>query len=159
MVVAREGQQNHLYITTSEGGVHKVDGVDSGDQISVQAGVTVPETIDVDSILVSREYGLGSLDRKMFSRGEVHLKSTGDRVSDANLRFKTTDPDQTSDFQLISTSLGGNLPVTEDASIRSRIRLRGYGCSVDIRPTQGRPFVRAVKVEGRLTDRSTTSTV
>jgi hypothetical protein len=139
--------------------VHKIEGFDGGDQISVQAGVSIPETIDVESRLLTREYALGNLDRKVFSRAEVHLKSNADRVSDANLRFQTTDPDNTSDFQLISQSIGGTLPVTEDASIRSRIRLRGYGCSADIRPTQGRPFVRAVKVEGRLTDRSTTSTV
>jgi hypothetical protein len=159
MVVGREGERNHLYVTTGEGGVHKIEGFDGGDQISVQAGVSIPETIDVESRLLTREYALGNLDRKVFSRAEVHLKSNADRVSDANLRFQTTDPDNTSDFQLISQSIGGTLPVTEDASIRSRIRLRGYGCSADIRPTQGRPFVRAVKVEGRLTDRSTTSTV
>ena len=30
MIVAREGTKNSLYITTSEGGVHQVDGFDGG---------------------------------------------------------------------------------------------------------------------------------
>jgi hypothetical protein len=158
MLVAREGESNSLYITTSEGGVHKVDGFDGGDQISVTAGVSVPETIPVDSRLVTREYDCDSIDRKVFSRSELHLKSQPDSISDADIIYETTDPDRSQSAQSVSSLLNTTLPQGEDASIRSRIRLRGYGCSVSITPTLGRPYVRAVKVEGRVTDRSTTST-
>lgn len=158
MLVAREGESNSLYITTSEGGVHKVDGFDGGDQISVTAGVSVPETIPVDSRLVTREYDCDSIDRKVFSRSELHLKSQPDSISDADIVYETTDPDRSQSAQSVSSLLNTTLPQGEDASIRSRIRLRGYGCSVSITPTLGRPYVRAVKVEGRVTDRSTTST-
>lgn len=158
MLIGREGEENRLYITTSEGGVHKVDGFDGGDQVSVTAGVSVSETIPVESRVITREYDCDTLDRKVFSRSEVHLKSQPDSTSDANIVYETTDPDRSQSAQAVSTLLSTTLAQGEDASIRSRIRLRGYGCSVNITPTQGRPYVRAVKVEGRITDRSTTST-
>ena len=158
MLIGREGEENRLYITTSEGGVHKVDGFDGGDQVSVQAGVSVPETIGIASRLVTREYDCDNLDRKVFSRSELHLKSQPDSISDADIVYQTTDPDRSQSTQTVSSLLSTSLAQGEDASIRSRIRLRGYGCSVNITPTQGRPYVRAVKVEGRVTDRSTTST-
>lgn len=158
MLIGREGEENRLYITTSEGGVHKVDGFDGGDQVSVTAGVSVSETIPVESRVITREYDCDTLDRKVFSRSEVHLKSQPDSTSDADIVYETTDPDRSQSAQAVSTLLSTTLAQGEDASIRSRIRLRGYGCSVNITPTQGRPYVRAVKVEGRITDRSTTST-
>jgi len=157
MLVGREGERNSLYITTSEGGVHKIDGFDAGDQISVTAGVNVSETIPVDGKLVTREYDLNTMDRKVFSQSEIHIKSQPDTLSDADIVYSTTDPDRTQSAQTVSGLLGSQLSQGEDASIRSRIRLRGYGCSVNITPTAGRPFIRAVKVDGRITDRSTTS--
>lgn len=158
MIVAREGTKNSLYITTSEGGVHQVDGFDGGDQISVQAGVSIPETLDVQSILKTREYDGDTLDRKFFARSEVHVKSDTDSVSDASISFTSSDPDQTSAATTISGVFGANLAQGEDASIRTSVRLRGYGCSATITPTAGRPLVRAVKLDARITDRSRTST-
>jgi hypothetical protein len=98
------------------------------------------------------------MDRKVFSRSEIHLKGQPNSTSDADIIYETTDPDRTQSAQSVSNLIGQILPQGEDASVRSRIRLRGYGCSVNITPTQGRPYIRGVKVEGRITDRSTTST-
>ena len=158
MIVAREGTKNSLYITTSEGGVHQIDGFDGGDQISVESGVSVPQTLDVQSILTTREYDGDTLDRKFFARSEVHVKSDTDSVSDASISFTSSDPDQTSAATTISGVFGANLAQGEDASIRTSVRLRGYGCSATITPTAGRPLVRAVKLDARITDRSRTST-
>ena len=158
MVVAREGEMNSLYITTSEGGVHKVDAFDGGDMVSVRAGINTPETIPIESKLTTRQYDCETMDRKVFSRSEIHLKSQPDTVSDADITYSTTDPDNDSGTIAVSSLLSSQIPQNEDASVRSRIRLRGYGCQAIIQPTAGRPYVRAVKVEGRVTDRSTTST-
>jgi len=158
ILVAREGEENRLYITTSEGGVHKVDGFDGGDQVSVTAGVSVAQTLAVESRLITRQYDCDTMDRKVFSRSELHIKSQPNSTSDADIIYETTDPDRTQTAQSVSNLIGQILPQGEDASVRSRIRLRGYGCSVNITPTQGRPYIRGVKVEGRITDRSTTST-
>ena len=158
MLIGREGEENRLYITTSEGGVHKVDELDQGDQVSVVAGVNQSSTLDIQSKLITREYDCDTFDRKVFSRSEIHLKSQPNSTSDADIVYETTDPDRTQSAQSASSLLGSVLAQGEDASIRSRVRLRGYGCSVNITPTQGRPYVRGVKIEGRITDRSTTST-
>ena len=87
MIVAQEGAKNKIYITTAEGGVHEIDGFDGGDQISVSAGVSVPETLDVNSKLVSREYDADTIDRKNFARAELHIKSADGLVSNADISF------------------------------------------------------------------------
>ncbi len=158
MLVAREGAENALYITTSEGGVHKVEGFDGGDQVSVQAG-TASQTKDVISKLTTREYDMEAIDRKVFARSEIHVKSEADSTSNASIDFNSSDPDASRTGTTIAGTFNGNLPAGEDASIRTSVRLRGYGCSATITPSQGRPFVRAVKIDARLADRSQTSTI
>jgi hypothetical protein len=157
MIVAKEGSKQNLYITTSEGGIHQIDGTDGGDQISVVAGVSIPKLIDIESKLVTREYDANIIDRKMFSSAELHFKSTTTNTSDADISFTTSDPDSTRSGISISSSLGSELSANEDASIRTPIRLRGFGCQATITPTTNRPFVRAVKVDARITDKSITS--
>ena len=160
MIVAQEGTKNKIYITTAEGGVHEIDGFDGGDQISVSAGVSIPETLDVNSKLVSREYDADTIDRKNFARAELHIKSADGLVSNADISFVTTDPDGSRGSTSIRELLTPNadLPAGEDASLRTRIRLRGFGCTTTVTPTEGRPIVRAIKLDARVTDRSTTST-
>ena len=158
MMVAREKSQNALYITTSEGGVHKVEGFDGDDQISVTAGSSATEVVTVNSILTTREYDAEAIDRKYFARGEIHLKSEADSTSDAGITFNTSDPDSTRSGATISGTFGGVLAADEDASLRTAIRLRGNGCSATVTPTQGRPLVRTIKVDARIADRSQTST-
>ena len=77
--------------------------------------------------------------------------------SNGDIQFITEDPDSVSTAISISTLLNGNLPPEEDASVRLRVRKRGFGVQTDFKPTQGRPYVRATKVDARLTDRSTTT--
>jgi len=160
MIVAQEGAKNKIYITTVEGGVHEIDGFDGGDQISVSAGVSIPETLDINSKLVSREYDADTIDRKNFARAELHIKSADGLVSNADISFTTTDPDGSRGSTSIRELLTPNadLPAGEDASLRTRIRLRGFGCTTTVTPTEGRPIVRAIKLDARVTDRSTTST-
>ena len=157
LIVAREGSQNALYLTTEEGGIHKVDGADGGDVVSMSAGQAVPETIDVVSQCTTRQYDADTADRKMFSRSELHIKSSDQGLSDGDISFITEDPDSTSSATSISTLLGSTLPANEDSSIRLGVRKRGFGIQTDFKPTAGRPFLRAVKIDARVTDRSTTS--
>jgi hypothetical protein len=157
LIVAREGSQNALYLTTEEGGIHKVDGADGGDVVSMSAGQAVPETIAVVSQCTTRQYDADTADRKMFARSELHIKSSDQGVSDGDISFITEDPDSTSSATSISTLLGSTLPADEDSSIRLGVRKRGFGIQTDFKPTAGRPFLRAVKIDARVTDRSTTS--
>ena len=157
LIVGKEGSQNALYLTTEEGGIHKVDGADGGDVVSMAAGQAVPETIAVVSQCTTRQYDADTADRKMFARSELHIKSSDDGLSDGDISFITEDPDSTSTATSISTLLGSTLPANEDSSIRLGVRKRGFGIQTDFKPTAGRPFLRAVKIDARVTDRSTTS--
>jgi len=157
LIVGKEGSQNALYLTTEEGGIHKVDGADGGDVVSMSAGQAVPETIAVVSQCTTRQYDADTADRKMFSRSELHIKSSDQGLSDGDISFITEDPDSTTSATSISTLLGSTLPANEDSSIRLGVRKRGFGIQTDFKPTVGRPFLRAVKIDARVTDRSTTS--
>ena len=157
LLVGREGAQNALYLTTEEGGVHKVDAVESGDIVSVTAGQAEPETVTIISQLTSRQYDANQIDRKTFARGELHLKSGSESQTDGNVSYITEDPDGTSTSTSVISLLGGALASSEDASIRLGIRKRGFGIQADFQPTQGRPFVRALSVDARISDRSRTS--
>jgi len=157
LIVAREGAQNALYITTEEGGVHKVDAVEGGDVVSVTPGQASSETIPVISQLTTRQFDADAMDRKVFSRSEIHVKSNSGSQTNANIQFITEDPDSTSDTVSFSSLLGNTLADSEEASLRTRINKRGFGVQADIQPSLGRPYIRAVKVDARITNRSTTS--
>ena len=157
LLVAKEGTKNALYLTTEEGGVHKVDGFEGGDVVSIQAGASSAQTIPVVSQITTRQYDADQLDRKMFSRGEIQIKSNLESPTDGDISFITEDPDAVSPTTVVSDLLGSTLAASEDSSIRLGIRKRGFGIQGDFKPTTGRPFVRAVKVDARIADRSTTS--
>ena len=159
LLVAREGSQNALYLTTVEGGVHKLDALEGGDEVSQKAG-EAPELFDpipVVSQLTTRQYDADSMDRKNFSRAELQIKSSEANPSNGNIQFITEDPDSVSESISLSSLLGDELATAEDASVRLRVRKRGFGVQTDFQPTEGRPYVRATKVDARITDRSTTS--
>lgn len=155
-IVGREGAQNELYLTTEEGGIHKVEANDGGDIVSL-VSASQDETIPVVSRLVTRQYDANSFDRKQFSRAELQVKGESTGVSDAEITFIAEDPDSSTTIGNISDLLGNTLPTSEEASVRTRVRKRGFGIQTQIKPISGRPFVRSVKVEARLHDRSTTS--
>jgi hypothetical protein len=157
LLVGREGAQNALYVSTEEGGVHKVDGFEGGDVVSLTAGQAVSQTIPVVSQITTRQYDADQLDRKMFSRAEFHIKSGEETITDGNISFITEDPDSTTSSTLVSSLIGSTLPANEDSSIRLGIRKRGFGIQADFQPTEGRPYLRAAKIDARITDRSTTS--
>ena len=157
LLVGREGAENALYLTTEEGGMHKVDGNEGGDVVSITAGQASSTTIPVVSQIRTRQYDADQMDRKMFARAELHLKSGNATVTDGSLSFITEDPDSTTSAVSVSTALGSSLAVDEDSSIRVGIRKRGFGVQADFTPTSGRPFVRALSVDARVTDRSRTS--
>jgi hypothetical protein len=157
LLVGREGAQNALYVSTEEGGIHKVDAVEGGDVVSLTAGQAENKTIKVVSQVTTRQYDADQLDRKMFSRAEFHIKSGEETITDGNISFITEDPDSTTSSTLVSSLIGSTLPANEDSSIRLGIRKRGFGIQADFQPTEGRPYLRAAKIDARITDRSTTS--
>jgi hypothetical protein len=159
LLVAREGSQNALYLTTEEGGVHKVDAIEGNDFVLEQVGQELSSEPGhkVISQLTTRQYDADSLDRKTFSRAELQLKSSDVNPSDGNIQFIAEDPDSVSETNTLSSLLGNELDTAEDTSVRLRVNKRGFGIQADFKPTNGRPYVRATRVDARLSDRSTTS--
>jgi hypothetical protein len=97
------------------------------------------------------------MDRKNFSRAEFQIKSSESNPSNGDIRFIAEDPDSTSEPVNLTTLLGNELGTAEDASVRLRVRKRGFGIQADFQPSNGRPYLRSAKVDARITDRSTTS--
>jgi hypothetical protein len=159
LLVAREGSQNALYLTTEEGGVHKVDALEGNDFVLEQVGQELSNEPGhrVISQLTTRQYDADSLDRKTFSRAELQLKSSDENPSDGNIQFIAEDPDSVSETNTLSSLLGNELDAAEDTSVRLRVNKRGFGIQADFQPTNGRPYVRATRVDARISDRSTTS--
>jgi hypothetical protein len=157
MVVGREEAQNFLYLISSLGSIHKVDGFDGNDQVSVVTGDNEAETIAVESILTTREYDADTIERKFYNRAELHLKSSPFEDTDAVISFDSSDPDNTRTGITVNGLLGSDLALDEDASIRASVRMEGFGCSATIKPSKGRPKVRAVKLDARIINRKTTS--
>ena len=157
MVIGREGSQNFLYLISSSGSIHKYEGYEGGDQITTTTDSALPQILDVSSELKTREYAFKTINRKHFSRAEVHMKSSPFSKSNGTIEFQTTDPDSVRTAVNVDTLLGAELDSNEDTSLRSSVRLRGYGCSATITPTKGRPFVRAVKLDSRIINRQTSS--
>ena len=153
---SRGDAKKHLRHVSNDDQLMEVEGFDGGDQVSVQAGIA-SQTKDVISKLTTREYDMEAIDRKVFARSEIHVKSEAYSTSNASIDFNSSDPDASRTGTTIAGTFNGNLPAGEDASIRTSVRLRGYGCSATITPSQGRPFIRAVKIDARLADRSQTS--
>jgi len=156
LIVAREGAQNALYVTTEEGGVHKIDGNEGGDVVSITAGQSSSSTIPVISQLTTRQYDADSMERKTYSRAELHVKSNSSQT-DGDIQFITEDPDSVSTSTAISSLLGNTLPDSEEASLRLRVNKKGFGIQADFQPSIGRPYLRATKIDARISNRSTTS--
>jgi hypothetical protein len=152
-VVAENSGFASLYTVSPNGSIHRLDGREDGnDNLSIFAGV--PATIyPISSSVTTRQYSYGTMDRKKFNSYEFHIESSASESSNATFSAEVENPDSTSALGTLSGLLGSNLAVAEDASVRGRIgNKRGYGIQMTVAPTNGRPKLRAVKVQAMLTD-------
>ena len=160
LLVAGSGSKRGVYVTNTDGGIHKLeteaDGIDR--VITAIGGST--GTDRVEGSATTRMFTLNSIDRKKWNNFELHLQSSADNVSDMNISGITenVDSEPALDLKAASFYLGSNIPADEDVSIRGRIgKPRSYGFQMILTNTLGRPSIRAVKVAGAETFRSTSS--
>jgi hypothetical protein len=162
-VRAGAGGLNKLFSINKDGGIHLIDEIDIApndyqDYIASTANVA-PAYYDISSYVSSRQYTFGTIDRKKFNSYELHLESVSNYQSDANISFEVENPDAVVDLGSIVDIRGSVVPSGEDVSLRARIgNKRGYGGQFTISPSQGRPKVRAIKVNGMLSGAATVST-
>jgi len=141
------GGVNKLYAINLNGGIHILeDREDDVDYVALAAGVPAYSRRPV-SYGTTRQYTLGTTERKKFSSFEVHVESTATNASNGTIAVETENTDSTTTLGTISGYLGSTLATSEDASLRGRIgNMRGYGIQLTLTPTQGRPLLRMAKV-------------
>lgn len=158
MIVGDTGGLSKLYIVGNNGSVHIIDARDDGfDRLSLYAGVSA-SPYAIPSYVTTRQYTMGTIDRKKFSSYEIHVESSASEASNADISFQTENLDASENLTSIYSLLdNNNLEVGEDASLRGRIgNKRGYGAQLTLTPTVGRPKLRAVALNAALTTLGTT---
>lgn len=153
LIVGGSSDVNQLYAISANGGIHTIDErVDDSDLLALYPGID-EAAYPIASMFTSRQYTGGTLDRKTFTGYELHLESSATNTSDATIAYEVENPDASGTLTTVSALLGGNLAVSEDASLRGRIgNKRGYGLQMTVTPTAGRPKVRALKINATATN-------
>jgi len=154
LIVGDTGGLSKLYVVGSLGAIHIIDGrEDNKDNLTLYAGVGA-QPYPISSYATTRQYTMGTLDRKKFSSYELHVESSTSQSSNASISVETENLDSTEALTTIYDLLGNaNLEVAEDASLRGRIgNKRGYGAQLTFTPTSGRPKLRAVTLNAAITN-------
>lgn len=150
MFVAGEEDNRGVYTTNDIGGINQIESKDSGDD-SVVLGVGETESvIPVAGSATTRQFTLGSLDRKKWKSFEMHVESNSTRVSNFDISAELENLDRTISVGTLNGFNGdANLLEGEDVSIRGRLgNPRAYGVQFTINNTLGRPKLRAIKADG-----------
>ena len=159
-MVAGEGAQKGVYAINQLGGIHRLDSREQGvDSVITQIGGS--NTLhDVEACLLTRQYTLGTMDRKKWKEWEMHVQSSSANTSDMDMSIEVENPDASVSLSSLSQQNGGVLPEDEDISLRGRIgNRRGYGMQFKINNTTGRPRIRAIQVQGSTSFRSNQSAI
>ena len=156
LIVVGDGDKRAIYVVNDIGGVHRLDSrVDGIDRVITQIGGT-QQNLGVGGSITTRQYTLGTLDRKRWKEFDIHAQSSKDNTSDFDIGIETENPDTVESLGSLSTFNGSALDIDEDVSIRGRIgNRRGYGLQFTINNTSGRPRIRAIETEGSTAMRST----
>ena len=160
LIVAGDGDNRGVYSVNDIGGVHRLDNrVDGIDRVITQIGGS-QKNLEAPASLTTRQYTLGTMDRKRWKEFDFHIQSSDSNASNVTFSAETENPDATVDLGTLSSLNGGDLAVDEDVSIRGRIgNRRGYGIQFTINNTRGRPRIRAIETEGSVAMRSTTKAI
>jgi hypothetical protein len=158
LIVAGKGTNRAVYAINKEGGIHQLDVNESGqDAIISTLGQETATAVEVNAVARTRQFTIGSIDRKKWNDFEIHAES-GEFPTDFSIAGNTENIDENNiDLKTLHQLNGGsNLAAEEDVAIRGRIgNKRAYGLDIEITRITGRPKLRAVKVSGVETFRST----
>ena len=160
LIVVGKGDNRGVYSVNDIGGVHRLDNrVDGIDRVITQIGGS-QKNLTPPVSLTTRQYTLGTMDRKRWKEFDFHIQSSDSNSSDVTFFAETENPDATVDLGTLSSLNGGDLAVDEDVSIRGRIgNRRGYGIQFTMNNTSGRPRIRSIEVDGSISMRSTTKAI
>ena len=165
LIVAGKKADRAVYAVNTLGGLHKLDArVDAVDLLATEIPVGgQEETVahDIPASVTTRQFTLGTIDRKRWNNFELHVQSSPDNASDLSISAELENIDSTVDLgTLNSLNSNTNLAPDEDVSVRGRIgNKRAYGMQVTLNNTVGRPRFRAIKVAGAEAFRSTNKAI
>ncbi|MHC4315791.1 MAG: hypothetical protein ACYSW3_25390, partial [Planctomycetota bacterium] len=156
LIVVGDGDDRGVYVVNDIGGVHRLEQrVDGVDRVITQIGGS-QQNLNVPGSITTRQYTLGTLERKRWKEFDIHVQSSENNASDFDISAETENPDATLSLGTLSGFNGGTLGINEDVSIRGRIgNRRGYGIQFTINNTSGRPRIRAIDTDGSVSFRST----
>ena len=155
LIVAGDGENRGVYILSTNGGIHRLDVLDQGNDRVITEVATGSEDPDdlvttpgIEGEMVTRMFTNQTIDRKKWNNFEMQVQSHIDLKSDFFITGITENVDDTIDLKQLSSYLNNELlPEDEDVSIRGRIgNRRAYGFQFKIDRTTGRPRVRSLKV-------------
>lgn len=152
--VSDTGGFSKLYVVGSSGSIHLIDSRQDGvDRLSLYAGID-PVSYPISSYMKTRQYTMGTLERKKYRSYELQIESSESEASNATISFESENLDTEETLSTVYELLGNvNLPVGEDASLRGRIgNKRAYAGQITITPTTGRPKVRSITVSAAITN-------
>lgn len=160
LLVLGDGNNRGVYAINDIGGVHKLDNrVDGVDRVITQIGGSQLQP-NIDASITTRQYTIGTMERKKWKEYELHIQSSDDNTSDLSVQAETENPDAITNLGDLSELNGSALAIGEDVSIRGRIgNKRGYGIQFTLNNTTGRPRIRAIEVDGSATFRSTNKAI
>ena len=165
LIVAGKKADRAVYAVNTLGGLHKLDArVDAVDLLATEIPVEGQEktvAYDIPASVTTRQFTLGTIDRKRWNNFELHVQSSPDNASDLSISAEFENIDSTVDLgTLNSLNSNTNLAPDEDVSVRGRIgNRRAYGMQVTLSNTVGRPRFRAIKVAGAEAFRSTNKAI
>ena len=165
LIVAGTKSDRAVYAVNTLGGLHRLDArVDATDILATAIPVSGDEEedpYDIPASVTTRQFTLGSMDRKRWNNLELHVQSSPDEASNLNISAELENLDTTIDVGTLS-ALNSNsvLAADEDVSVRGRIgNKRAYGMQVTLNNTVGRPRFRGIKVGGAEAFRSTNKAI
>ena len=155
LLAGGSGSQRGVYAINRNGGVHKYESRVDDIDLYVGAIGASSSSILVSASAITRMFNVRSIDRKKWNNFELHLQSSENNVSDANLEAITENIDSIIDLGSVSSLNGQELAIDEDVSLRGRFgNKRAYGLQFKLTTTKGRPRLRALKVAGAITFRN-----
>lgn len=164
LIIGSAAERNSIYAVTSLGGLHELEAVETSNDILVSGGTA--SSFPINSLLTTRGYALGNLDRKRFTDGQVTMQCVDGGLGEYNISFAAEDPDNNQAIGTTTMFLDGTVlgtgAVNEDETGNIRFRLggiRGYLGTLTLTRTIGSPKITSIKVTGSVTNRQIISQI
>ena len=150
MFIAGEEDKRGVYTTNDIGGINRLESNEFGDDVVVLSVGGSEITMGIVGSATTRQFTLGTLDRKKWKSFEMHVESSSLRQSNFDLSAELENLDRTISIGTLNEfNNNSNLSEGEDISIRGRLgNPRAYGVQFTVNNTLGRPKLRAIKTDG-----------